>query len=301
MKIRDNSGLTIDNELRKEFPAVFADRPSSRVSENYQMYRSDEIIEQMLEKGMRLVEIAQQRARSRNPSTQLHTLRFQPKEAPAIFGINDSVPEVVVMNGHDGRNKFRALAGVFRFICSNGMVVADQELGAVIRRHFGENNTFAKVQTILNELPETVNLMSGRILDWSTLMLDEKQQTSLAAKLIRARGTPDWVEPVQVLEARRETEEKDADGKRNLWTTFNVLQENLTNSTIENGAEGRHGRMRPITGAWGSVKANESLWATADKFFNRRKEEIGDDEFARLRKNMAERVRRLAKKEVEPA
>ena len=39
--------------------------------------------------------------------------------------IGDSIPEVVLTNSHDGRNAFTLHAGLFRMVCSNGLVIAD--------------------------------------------------------------------------------------------------------------------------------------------------------------------------------
>jgi hypothetical protein len=300
--IRNNNGIDItDKEVRKEFPAIFNHNPAPHCSDRYQLYRSDEIIDRMTDKGMKLVELAQQASRGRNPSTQLHTMRFQPLETPPQFGVNDSVPEVVILNGHDGRNRFRAYAGIFRFICSNGMVVADTNLGEVVRRHFGQDNTFDKVAAIVSDLPDAILKMNGRILDWSALTLDEQEQVQLAMKLIEARGAPEWVTSEKVLEARRDIEQP-VDGKRSMWTTFNVLQENLTNAEVVGsklaGTRGPTPTLRPIHGAWRSVAANAALWSTADAYYNAQVEGLDEgeqEELAKARKAAYERNRRAVK------
>jgi len=40
-------------------------------------------------------------------------------------GIDSLVPEIVLTNSHDGYASFQLMAGVFKFVCSNGMIVAD--------------------------------------------------------------------------------------------------------------------------------------------------------------------------------
>jgi hypothetical protein len=283
MLLRNNNGITIDSEVRKEFPALFNHKPAQHCSDKYQLYRSDELIDLMGEKGMKLVEIGQQAARQRDPRTQLHTMRFQPIDVPPVFGVNDSAPEIVIMNGHDGRNRFKALAGIFRFICSNGMVVSDMELGKVVVRHFGTNNTFDKVSAIVGDMPDAINKMHGKILDWSALTLNEHEQTLLAMELIKARQAPDWVTSDHVLEARRD-DEQPVDGQRTLWTTFNVLQENLTNAEV-NGKEGdRRTSLRPLQGAWRNVQANEALWTAAETYYHVKVDGLNEEERELLRK-----------------
>ena len=134
MFAKNSNGLTIDAAFEAKFPAIFNAVPASRVSEGYQSYRSDKIIDQMLANGMKLVEASQQKARMRDPRHQLHMMRFRPDHIEAKFRAFDSTPEIVILNGHDGRNAFRALAGVFRFVCSNGMIASDMDLGAISKR-----------------------------------------------------------------------------------------------------------------------------------------------------------------------
>jgi hypothetical protein len=271
MRFRDNDGITVDQELRKAFPAVFNTRRSTVVSEDYKLYRSDKIIDIMQDNGMKLVEIGQERigwSKKRFAHTQIHMLRF--REAGLSlknFGVNDSFPEIVMMNSHDGRCMFRAMAGIFRLVCLNGMVVADADLGSVKRRHYGEANDFLKVQEILAALPAQTVRISKTITAWDSLELNRKEQKALSKLLLKERAAPDWVEADQLLEARRPADEAKADGSRSLWLTFNVLQEALTNATVERqGGEGRGRSIRPISAVAGNIATNQKLWAQADAY-----------------------------------
>lgn len=272
--IRNNAGLDLSNKaFRSTFPAIFNHRRSTSVSEEYQMYRSDEVIDLMTQAGLRLVEVSQERASwstKRQPHTQVHIMRFMsPKIALRDFGVGDSRPEIVIKNSHDGRSTFQALAGVFRLVCSNSMIVGAEQYGSVVRRHYGEANAFAKVKDIIADLPRVVETVSQRIADWSALDLLPKEQIALAKMLMEVRNSPDWLLPEQVLEARRDGERVDSDGRRDLWTTFNVLQESLTNSKVERLAgEGRSRSILPITAAFSNVRVNQGLWTKAEDYFN---------------------------------
>lgn len=266
--LRDNGGLNPDDkELRRMFPAVFNHRPSPRVSEDYQLYRSFDVIEQFLSAGLKLTSLGQQKSRQRDPRTQLHIMRFAPSQAPEDFGLNDAIPELIVMNSHDGRNRFQCHAGVFRFICSNGMVVADSLLGSVSRRHYGLDNTQDKVLAVLADMPKMVTDISDRIKALGNIRLTFDEQHKLATKLAEERGTPDWVSTQQLLTARRSEEEQAKDGTRSAWITFNVLQENLTNQSISR-EEGR-GTLRPIQGVFNNFDVNERLWGVAETYIEK--------------------------------
>lgn len=305
--LRNNAGIDVkDKELRKAFPAIFNTRRSTSVSEDYQFYRSEEIIDLMQDAGLRLVEVGQENCRwskKRQPHTQIHTMRFMsPDIALRDFGVGDSRPEVVVMNSHDGRRTFRAMAGVFRLVCSNGMIVSDQQFGSVVRRHFGEANAFAKVKEIVADMPRVVEQVSQRIADWSSLDLSKDAQIALARMMMRqktpngATRAPEWLQPEQVLEHRRQLEAPRADGVRDLWTTFNVLQESLTNATVARiGGEGRARAIQPMNGVVDNTGYNQAIWAHADAFFNETVEGLNKKDRASFDALRAERSAAAAK------
>lgn len=277
MRYRDNNGIKVDADIRKAFPAIFNTRRSTSVSEDYQLYRSDKVIEIMQDNGMKLVEIGQERigwSQKRHAHTQIHMMRFREANLKLDnFGVNDSFPEIVAMNSHDGRCLFRAMAGVFRLVCSNGMVVAESDLGQVRRRHYGEANAFEKVKEILAALPAQTVRISQMIQLWDQLELSDKEQLALAKLLMATKmpsgavRSPSWLAPEQVIEHRRDADAPQKDGTRSLWKTFNVAQEVLTNSTVDRlEGEGRARSIRPITAVVGNIGTNQKLWATADAY-----------------------------------
>jgi hypothetical protein len=299
MILRSNEGINLNNaEVRKNFPAIFNHRPSDRVSDRYQLYRSDELAEELTGHGMKLVELGIETARRRDPRTATHVMRFQPIDAPLQFGVNDAVPELVIANNHSGRARFAAYGGIFRYVCSNGLIVSDVQLGAVTKRHFGEANTFEKVKELVAELPEAVNKLHSRILDWSALSLDANEQKKLAKLMIEQRHAPDWLTADVALTAKREIEQP-IEGVRNMWTTFNVLQENLTNVELLNTSrEDSRSRMRPIASGWTSFRTNVALWTAADTYFNAQTEGLSDaekEELVKARRTIYDRNRRAVK------
>src|SRR5690606_12323968 len=53
-----------------------------------------------------------------------HLLRFQlRKYAEAERVVGGLVPEVLLINSHNGTSAFHLQAGLFRFVCTNGLVV----------------------------------------------------------------------------------------------------------------------------------------------------------------------------------
>ena len=45
--------------------------------------------------------------------------------------------KLMLTNSHDGKNSFQFQAGLYRLICSNGLVIADEQFESVKMRHMG--------------------------------------------------------------------------------------------------------------------------------------------------------------------
>jgi hypothetical protein len=264
---------------KSHYPALMANRPSG-MSEDYQFMPSHTIAKTLHNDfGLRLVEVGQQHSRSRDPAGQEHFMKFRmPNEMMNLNQVGDSIPELVIMNSHNGRSTIRAYAGIFRFVCANGMVVSEQSFGQIKLRHFGEKNTFSVFQEVLTGMARRINVLDARLAKMNSVMLSPLQQRRLAKEVMGLRKVPDWVETAHVLEAHRPADMADADGLRSLWVTFNVIQENLTARTVVHAPENsRPVQMRPITGARAHVLTNEKIWNGLEVFAEENFKDLGLD------------------------
>lgn len=263
--------------LRKNFPAMMSQGRSPHMSEGYQFMPSWKIATTLQEKyNMQLVSVAQQRSLKRDPAYQEHTMRFRMPNLPKMVSVGDTVPEIIISNSHNGRSRFKMYAGLFRFVCSNGLVISDFELGGAIFRHFGENNSYDSFREKLGTTARRMQILDERVQRMQEVILRPEDQTALARLMMEARKAPAWMEPHMVLKAHRPEEEMTADGNRNLWTTFNVLQENLANREQEFEIERPDGsgtttrRLRKIQSAMADVATNEALWQRLEAFIEKR-------------------------------
>lgn len=275
MTYRTNEGeiLDIRNEeargfLAKHYPAIMAERPIG-MSDEYQFMPSYKIAENLIDRfGLGLVSVGQQFSRSRDPRGQEHFMRFRMPTSTALTKVGDSLPELVIMNSHNGRSTLRAYAGVFRLVCSNGMVVAEKDFGKITLRHFGHENNFDAFSKVLDQISGNFKLLDQRMGAMEELRLTPHQQNMLARALMKARGTPDWVEPDMILRGRRPVEVADDNGMRSLWKTYNVLQESLAEAhDIQLDRAGARARsLRPLSGARSQILVNNALWGAMSDF-----------------------------------
>lgn len=266
--LRDNDGIKVTASIRKRFPAVFAKEAASHMSDEYQLFRSDKIIEEMDKMNFALVEIRQLFSVKRDPAFTAHSLRFRPvgRHKP-LAKVGDTIAEAHIINSHNGLTKLVASSGLFRLACLNGLVVPDALYGSATMRHFGSNNTFEVVQEIVRNMMEKLPSLSQKIEAWKKIKLIGRQQINLAKLLLQVRPMPEWIEPSHVLEAHREEDAVARSGTRDLWTTFNVLQENIMNRkiTMPGDEDTRGSSTRPVTGAIVTYELNRKLWLAAER------------------------------------
>ncbi|OUK84039.1 DUF932 domain-containing protein [Escherichia coli] len=139
-QIRRERPLTRE-ELMYHVPSIFGeDRHTSR-SERYAYIPTITVLENLQREGFQPFFACQTRVRdqSRREYTK-HMLRL--RRAGQITG--QHVPEIILLNSHDGSSSYQMLPGYFRAICTNGLVCG-QSLGELRVPHRG--NVVEKVTT----------------------------------------------------------------------------------------------------------------------------------------------------------
>jgi hypothetical protein len=169
--------------------------------------------------------------------------------------------EIILLNSHDGTSSYQMLAGMFRFVCQNGLVYGDTVMdvrvphkgdvaGHVIEGAYEVLSGFERVQ----ESRDTMRAIS----------LDEGEAEVFAqAALTLKYDDPDKPAPItesQILRPRRTDEDQS-----NLWNVFNRVQENLVKGGLPGrSAKGNRQRTRPVQGIDQNMRLNRALWLLAE-------------------------------------
>src|SRR6476469_6888602 len=106
-----------DDQLRRTAPSVFAVNPWDRMSGRYRMVPTIEVVGMLRDKGFHPVRAEQSRARidGKGAFTR-HLLRFRHADHLSPLTVGAEVPELVMVNSHDGTSAYRFLAGIFRLV-----------------------------------------------------------------------------------------------------------------------------------------------------------------------------------------
>jgi len=129
-----------DDEMRRFAPSVFASQPIEGVSERYSFLTTSSILNGMRENGWVPVRAQEQSIRTEaRRGFQKHVVRFARVEHLQTWEKNQVRPEVVLVNSHDKSSAYQLHCGLFRLVCTNGMVVSDGTFQRISIKHSGFN------------------------------------------------------------------------------------------------------------------------------------------------------------------
>ncbi len=122
-------------QLNTLAPAIFATAPDQAVSERYGFVPTIAVVEALQDEGWFPVRAQQTRVRDpQQRNTTRHMVRFRQDPARQIQ-VGDSVAELVLTNSHNRTAAYQLDLGLFRLICSNGMVTPVGTMGGIRVRH----------------------------------------------------------------------------------------------------------------------------------------------------------------------
>jgi len=272
LSFADDQSYMTKEQLRDACPLAFAQAPTNPdVSGKYLFVNTETIVDDLEKLGWLPVQAAQRKGRSgKSTIFSKHMVAFQNPDIK-ITGKDgdDSFPRIIMTNSHDGMQAFKFSVGIFRLVCSNGLVVADEQFSEFKIKHKGY--TFDELRGVVNEavadLPnkvEVLNQMKSRV-----LTQDEKNKLALDAMLIRA-GIEPGSEKAKEFNYDDETIEDILDPKRDedkgddLWRVFNVVQEKITQGDFHAALTGAKVRkVRKIKSFEKDLKVNKELFKLA--------------------------------------
>ena len=253
------------DEIAKRAPSALATRPYDAMSAKYAYIPTLGVIEAMIKAGFQPFSATQSRTRvvGKGDFTK-HMLRFRHEDVSQSLAVGDVIPEVVLINSHDGTSAYKLIAGLYRLVCSNGMMVSDAEIDAIKITHKG-NIVGEVVEGSYKLIGETQKSL-GTVQGWARLQLTDGEQHAFAesAHTLRFADADGKVTtPItadQLLTPRRR---EDVGG--DLWHTLNRVQENVIAGGVSavlrdaNGRRVRRVSTRRINGIDQDVRLNRAL------------------------------------------
>ena len=251
------------NEIETVCPSALTQKPSKHLSHIYRIIPTTDVIDILGEQGWLPTQAVQTRTRKGHESKtpfKKHMIRFRNEDNLSISKeIGDTHPEILLTNSHDGSCSFKFHVGLFRLVCSNGLVIADQTFDEfrVMHKGFQKEDILKVVQMTTEKIPMVV----GRVQDMMSKELSKTQQYDFAKLVADHRwGEDKLIDVNQILKIRREEDAGD-----DLWSVFNRVQENLLSGGIltitpKDNGKVRRSRSRAIRSIDQNLEVNKMLW-----------------------------------------
>jgi hypothetical protein len=257
---RSNNALT-DDQIRTVAPSIFAEGQHESRSSRYSYVPTVEILSGLRREGFEPFMVAQGGARDEGKlGFTKHMLRLRHSSA---LSVQEETPEIILVNSHDGTTSYQLMAGVYRFVCHNGMICGDT-LGEVRVRHQGDivRNVIDGCISLVSSIPK----VQDEVREFKALQLTEGERGAFATAALAAKydegEAPFKAE--KLLTVRRRD-----DAPATLWNTLNTVQENVIQGGIgylqETDRSRSYRRTREVKGIDQNVKVNRALWILAEE------------------------------------
>jgi hypothetical protein len=248
--------------LKAQMPQAFVEKPSPRVSAKYTFIPTHKILSDLDQLGWKIRSV--QNPRYKSAGNQLHGKHLVRLFNPNLHisdGGDVNYVEILLFNSSNGTSAFRLEVGIFRLVCSNGLVIKSEDFGTIKLRHQGYSFDSLKeaVDEMVGRLPSVVtkiNTFSQRIM--SSQEIRKFAEDAISLRNSGRQATQEELDAI--LQAQR-----DEDEGNSLWAVFNRVQEALINGgRLLVDRRGRQRTSKPIRNLDKNLKINQGLWQLAE-------------------------------------
>ena len=247
-------------ELMNQAPALFTEEPHSEVSEKYHFIPTIDVINEIKSHNWYPVNVQEASVRDLDKEGfQRHLVRF--RHFDDLLNPTENAVELLLFNSHDRTTAFSISAGIYRFVCANGLVIADSVFESFKIRHIGDRDNDV-INAIIN-ITAFKPKLEAKIHNFKSITLSLMEKEAFAKSAIPLR----FDEHLKVDHNDLLVPHRDEDQHNDLYTVLNVIQENMLRGNIsgENKETSRRFTSREITSISKDVDVNQGLWNIAER------------------------------------
>lgn len=250
---------------RENLPSSVFNKTNNKGSLRYRQVGTIDIVDQLAQRGWVPVSAEQTKVRVKGNEMAKHMLRLQ--HVDSLSDGKDAL-QMILVNSHDCTAAFRFYLGIFRFVCSNGLV-AGECFDRVSIRHVG----FAldKIEKTIDNVLEIAPNLHTEVDRMQAKQLSDTQVLELAREAYKLKYNDDdnLLSPERLLTVRRQE-----DQSQDAWTVFNRVQETLIRGTgkvlVEKDVKSQYDdstykiqgykKIRSVNNIDKKIKLNRQLW-----------------------------------------
>lgn len=260
------------DEMRKIYPAIFAESEKETLSDKYLYIPTYKLIEGLERNGFKTVGAKQVRSKSAGREHGKHVVYMAHDSLNSVMKVGDSKPMIALTNSHNGSSAFAIDTAFFRLVCSNGLMTPSSELNSarIVHKVGMQDDVIEACFKVVENFPKQAQLVE--MMTQVKLNIDEKMLLAESAQNLAFE--PETIElnkelgreiAPKLLTARRYDDRGD-----DLWRTFNVIQENIIKGGVRIVRENDQGRRslartRAVNSIDRDSKLNKELMTLAQK------------------------------------
>ena len=256
-----------EDQMRAAAPSIFAAGKHVSRSDRYTYIPTIDVLRGLRREGFEPFMVAQGTSRIEGKAEfTKHMIRMR------HAGQQQARPEaneIILINSHDGASSYQMLAGVFRFVCCNGLVVGD--IAEDIRIPHKGNIQNEVIEGAFRVL-EDFEMVDEHTETMKSIQLESHEEQAFATAALALRfgdgsASDRGAQPAAPVTATQLTQaQRPEDLGRSLWSTFQRVQENvIRGGQSGRSAQGRRLTTRPVGSIDRSVSLNRALWILAEE------------------------------------
>ena len=257
-----------DAQIKEQAPAIFSEKASSEVSKHYTHIPTTKVIDDMRLLGWDVVDAKEVKARKATTrGVQKHMVVFRNPDVVINGDDGDTVfPQILLTNSHDGKNAFTFVAGLFRMICENGLVISTEKFEDVKMRHMGYTfeDLQVKIKDMVARLPLTVESMNKM----KEIEMGEQAALDFAKKALEIRFDKKQVARIKVDFKDLLNPTRKEDMGSDVWSVFNVVQEKMIHGGFDYISGTKVRKARRVKNFKQDQKINKELFSLALEYAN---------------------------------
>lgn len=247
----------------KNFPILFQENNTR--SDKYSQITTIDKIREIQNLGWMPTSVKQQNS-AKYKGYQSHMVLFQNPDFSSKFSKDGVAPQILLQNSYNGLKSFALHFGLYRFCCSNGLIVGEDLLQTIKTKHKGLSQD--SISETIEEYIGGIPMILGSIDTMKSTKISSIDKLNFAGEVLEIKypysegNFPIHAE--SLLEVRRPEDKADS-----VWETFNVIQENALKGGQEITGEvdkKRQTKTRAIKDISRDIMLNKAIWNTATKY-----------------------------------
>jgi len=245
-----NKFIQVDNDLNKAI--AFANTLDNNNIRNVQRIKQKEfyiptldLVTKLQDEGWRLSGVSEQRGSNRKISNNYVQLQHPDFAIQNKQGKHEAFTSITLSNSCNGAQPLQMSLGMFRQVCSNGMIRFDQQAESQKIKHTEIN--YRDLDRFVTSMNSKANKLLTEVNEMKHKGLSIEDMRKLAIEAARLRY--DNLDKINIddLFAVNRVEDESND----LWTVFNRIQENLTHD---------------VTNMKEDIRLNQQLFSLVESF-----------------------------------